>query len=422
GDPEAARQRAHEELAAVIRIREALPERGAAVIQTWLELGAAYGNWGLHEQGDQAFQTAGRLLGEGSDYGKPLRATVQREWGVYLLRAGRLAEAEQRLRRAMELTDDTRTSLGQLLFQIGVLHLRREEYDQAVLMMERACDLHASFSGESSVAVANMDWEIGWVRFEQGRPLEALASLDRAVDMLAAVLGEEHARVTENLATVAALWEQQGDPQRAADRYRRCLHGRHLRLLRDLPWMSEAERFQVVARHREGEALMRCIAAASATPDDLAATWELLLTQKGLATRVQANARAMQQRSEDPQVQQWVDTLRALDSQLSEALLGALQGRSEKGANGLEGLHRQRAQAELALAELLGASVALARPDRAQVLAALPAEAVLVDFHVGLSVYAWVVHADGRMRLVDLGSALEMESLQRDFLRSLGLR
>lgn len=416
------REAGYQSMLESIAVQMAIPRRVPEAALKYAELGQAYGEWGSHDLAESAVQKAMDLVlnREGMD---GYRAVVCLKAGVYYLRAGKLAQAEPILKLAYEYSNQGKAfhmeHLARMLFQFGVLYLRKGEFDEAEQWIREARQVYLRSGGELSPGAAQMLWELGFLRVDQGRLHDAQEFFQQALQSIAAIYGEQHPEMWQRLGTVGALCEQNGLTEQAADYYLRALTGRNQFLQSSFPVLAEYQRFELLAQSRDCESLLRCL--PSENDIGLAEAFTLYLSWKGKATRLQSAALLMLQSADDAALAEQRQRLTDVNRELSDLILRSFDSGPADGTARLKELGQERIRLEKQISQSLGLDQVFQTPTAADLQQLIPADGVLIDFFVGLSVYAWVIRANS-IDLIRLGSALELEQEQRKFLKQHGVR
>ncbi|NQU50475.1 MAG: CHAT domain-containing protein [Planctomycetes bacterium] len=407
-----------------IAIVEGLPNREIEVADRCAYLAQEYGGRGRHEEAHAMAEKALAFGAKATTASNERQAKLKVDVGVYYLRAGNLEKAEPLFDQVRKEKDSGKPlsldGYAYLLFQTAVLHMRQGEFEEAEELMQEARSIHIRSGGENCTGAAQMLWEIGYLRIDQGRGPEALAYFEQAIDSLEVVFGSNHPVHSSRLAVVGALCEQNGWLDKAASYYLRSVQGLDQFLQSNLGVLPENERFELLSRHRESESMLRCLVQLPEA--DLAPGFAAYLSWKGKATRLQAASLKLLQSAENQGIQDLRGRLIEINQELSELVLKTLSSSDSESVDKLRTLREERLLLERAIAVDLGLDTLFLTPEEEELQQSLPQGSVLLDFYVGVSVFVWVVHPQGKIQLLDLGSALEMEEEQRRFLKDQGLR
>ncbi len=413
-----------EHMLMTIAIAEGLPNREIEVAHRCAYLAQEYGGRGMHNEASAMADKALAYGKKATTASNERLAKLKVDVGVYYLRAGNLEKAEPLFDQVRKDSADGKPlsldGYAYLIFQTAVLHMRRGEFDEAEKLMQEARRIHIRSGGENCTGAAQMLWEIGYLRIDQGRGLEALAYFEKAIDSLEVVFGLNHPVHSSRLAVVGALCEQNGWMDKAASYYLRAVQGLDQFLQSNLGVLPENERFELLSRHRECESMLRSLVQLPEA--DLAPGFAAYLSWKGKATRLQTASLKFLQSADDKGLQDLRSRLISINLELSELVLETLSSSDGGSVDKLRTLREERLLLERAIADDLELDTVFLIPEVDELQQSLPPGSVLLDFYVGVSVFVWVVHPQGKIQLINLGSALEMEEEQRRFLRDQGLR
>jgi tetratricopeptide (TPR) repeat protein len=108
---------------------------------------------------------------------------------------GRLAEAEPLLQEAVALATQMRgadPALGDALAGLAALHRRRGHDERAEPLLRKALDIYAHGGVPSSTRAANVLSQLGSIRLNEGKNLDAEQYFRRALNMVRAAFGPDH--------------------------------------------------------------------------------------------------------------------------------------------------------------------------------------------------------------------------------------
>lgn len=252
---------------------------------------------------------------------------------------------------------------------------------------------------------------------EEGRWAEAETLYEQAISILESSLGGAHPRVARCLRNAARLWESQGEYAQALPQHERALRSTLDYLERELPVISETERFRTLAM-MDGpgagfSSAARCNQALGREQLDLALRW------KGMATRLQAAGMEISRRRAEAEIRRRIGALQGIQKELGTLVFLPESEHGEDHAERVAALREERSRIERELNRELGLEALLTAPSSAEIQVALPEDSVLLDFYVGDEVFVWVLHPGTREpRMVPLGDSAELRTAQRAFLDS----
>ena len=214
------------------------------VADAFSSLAAVFSSQGQYAEAEQHVRRALELRHAELGGNDPLVATSRDELGALLLRQGKYADAELQLRQALQIEQralgadhpalaDSGTHLGDVLYRQG-------RYDKAETELLRALEIREQALGVEHPLVAVTVNSLGRVLDKQGRFDEAERHYDRALKMLERSLGDEHpdmARITHSL---GMLLRGQKKYEEAEQQIRRALQIRERTLGPEHPDVAES--------------------------------------------------------------------------------------------------------------------------------------------------------------------------------------
>ncbi|KAA3614273.1 MAG: CHAT domain-containing protein [Planctomycetota bacterium] len=248
----------------------------------------------------------------------------------------------------------------------------------------------------------------------------AKALFEKSLAVYEEALGRDHPDFLQIQKALGKLHEQEGNSLMALSLYRQGIEGAFRFLDRELPVLSEADRFRLLLGAADPQELLAVLARLGS--DEARADFDLCLAGKGKLTRLQAAGLALAQATSEAQVREKLGRLQGLQKQLSELVLLPQKEKGDKNVSLIAELRTERIELERALNRELGLRQKLSVPGCDDLQQILPDNAVLLDFYVGRRVYAWVLHSKGEPNLVDLGDAEDLRNNQVHYLRDSLLR
>lgn len=303
---------------------------------------------------------------------------------------------------------------------LGILHQNQERYGEAQEFFERALAIRETVQGLSHPDTATSLHNLARLRAIQGHFQEARGFFERTLAIHEAMLGADHPHTATSLNSLASLLRDHGHHEEARSLFLRSLSGilRHLDV--ELPTMSEAERFKALVVTGDPSLLLESLAGLESA--SLLDAFSLYLQWKGKATRLQAASLRLARADGRENVRRRTGDLRVLAKQLSGLVLLPIAEQEEGHGERIADLRQERLRQERELNRELGLDSILATPSVGTLQAAIPADAVLVDFFVGREVFAWVLGPSGPPQLLSLGDIDIPRRAQEAFLRSTALR
>ncbi|MFQ5748930.1 MAG: CHAT domain-containing protein [Planctomycetota bacterium] len=247
--------------------------------------------------------------------------------------------------------------------------------------------------------------------YKQGKYEEAGSLLVRTLEIREKVLGPDHALVATSLNNLAILYQAQGGHGEAEPLFKRALQGQLSHLDRELPVMTEADRFQLLGVTEGPGRLLKNTTRLETGADR--SVLDLCLQLKGKATRLQAAGLKLAQEEESPEVRRRIGELQGLQKELSTLVFLPASQRAEDHEERVASLRKKRLDLERTLNRDLGLDKVLATPASEEVQAALPADAVLLDFYVDKEAFVWVMKHEGPPKLVALGEVAGLKLRER---------
>jgi CHAT domain-containing protein/tetratricopeptide (TPR) repeat protein len=293
------------------------------------------------------------------------------------------------------------------------------DYAAARPLYEQALAVYKAAQGERHPDYAASLHNLAGLLEAQGDYAAARPLYEQALAVRKAAQGERHPTYALSLNNLALLLQAQGDDAGARRACDRALDSYEDLVTRTAPTLRERERLALLARFQFALFTALSLSAGRAEPE--ADAYRRLLLWKGLAD---ADAAARRRAAADPRLQDRLlelNQLRARANRLVNARVPA--ERAEQHAQELRALADRRAALEAELARAVGWDPR--PPSPAQVAAALPPRAALVDLlgytHSSAPVkgehrlrrevryVAFVVRAGGPPRRVEVGPAAPID-------------
>ncbi|MFQ5749619.1 MAG: CHAT domain-containing protein [Planctomycetota bacterium] len=340
-----------------------------------------------------------------------------KDQGLYLEARPLLEHALAIREKALGLEHpDTATSLNDL-----ALLLRIEgRYQEAQPLLERALAIYEKILGRQNPETARALNNLGVVICNQGHYEEAQRLYRRAIEIEETVQGPDRPETEATLRNLATLLLEQRRYEEALPLIERVLRNPLAHLDRELPTMPEAERFRLLAVYGRPYRLPSDVSRLDEEPG--AGVFALCQEWKGKATRFQVAGLKLAHEKHSRNVQDRIEEIQELGKRLSTLVFLPLEKRRKNHEERVAALRRKRIGLEGSLNAALGLDEVLTTPTVAEVQAALPADAVLLDFYAGKEVFAWAVHREGAPVLVRLGEAEVLRKAQEEFLNQTAVR
>lgn len=351
-----------------------------------------------------------------------------------------LEEAEELARRAYSGARDTlgdaHPATAAYLRQLGRVQFARGEVDLAVASFAGACETLTTVLGPDHIEVARTLDDLAQVMVRRGEPAAATKALEESLRIRRQQLPGDHPAIATSLRNLASALSHGGIDASARKHYEAALamlepHGAAVvsdraDILSDLAcvlanlgdvggahatavrasrycmshldatiWsLTEVERLRYTGKMRRVLDLMLSLPQDDETRRRQ--TYESLLHWKGRVSRSLLGSRRLLRRQVDDATSALLDELRAVQSDLSNALYDPAR-RAAADDPRLTELQRHRNDLELALVRRLGTDVD-STIDIDRMLRALPAKSVALDFVVHDQYRAAGERSDGTLR------------------------
>lgn len=302
-----------------------------------------------------------------------------------------------------------------LLGNIGNSYLKADNYSKALEYFRDALERILPQYGEFHPKVAGMYSSIGQAFFEQGDFAQAIEYFQRTLVTRELLLGSEHPETVLVMFRLGRAQWSAGQLEVAVNSMKASLKSALLYLDRELPSLSEAERFRFLQGTALPDDLLHML--YSLQPEDLSNAYHLFCNWKGKATRMQLASLKYAHSSEVSSVQEKTDEIRRLSQELSSLVLLPLARQQPNHADRVHELRASRIRLEQQLNTEIGASQVLQVPRLDEIQRAMPKGSVLLDFRVANDVFVWVTKSTGQPELLRLGSAAELRKMQSAFLQ-----
>lgn len=296
-----------------------------------------------------------------------------------LLDQGDMAAARRQVERSLAINervfgpDHPRTSLS--LDNLAALQSRTGELGEARENCERSLRIRERALGPQHPKVAAGLTNLALLLEKQGEVVIAVPYLERALAITQAVLGPEHPFTAETVNNLALLLLDLGELERARELLSRYASGRRAHQQRTLAGLTEAERFQYLAKLR-WQLMIRLSLLRSDDAEILTQAYASILDWKGRVARTVIASREQLAQGLTNEQHELLGRLRTKRARLSRLL--SEEPSAEQGER-LASLRAERNALELELARSLGThSESDVTP--AAVQAALPPRSAVVDF------------------------------------------
>jgi CHAT domain-containing protein/tetratricopeptide (TPR) repeat protein len=383
---------------------------------------------------EQAKDLSRRVLGEAH----PLYATSLNNLAVLYQAMGEYGKALPLLQQAHDLNKrlrgETHPSYARSLHNLAALYQALGEYGKALPLYEQARDLNKRLRGEAHPSYATSLNNLAALYKEMGEYGKALPLCEQARDLYKRLLGEAHPDYAQSLNYLAALYRAMNNTSEGAKIVEQSRALWQAFLDRTFAAQSGRQRANLLGQHRYTLYFYLSFALDADTAP--APLYRAALGWKGALSARQAEERLLHDRPE----------LRPLAEELRLARASLARVANRQPANDREQiewralfdrLEKEKEDLELRLAQKSAAylrALKLRQADAAQVSAALPRDAALVDFleynhispppakkgrwKVETRLLALVLRRDRPPALVQLGPATEIDAAVQAWRRA----
>jgi len=410
---------------------EPLQERARAIVEKALgpehpDLAAElfnsavlYASAGRYAEAEPLFKRAQVIVEKALGPEHPNVASSLSSLAAFYRTQGRYEEAVPLSERALTTLEKAlgpeHSAVARSLNNLAVLFRCQARYAEAEPLLARALAIWEKALGPEHSDVATSLNNLAGLYQAQGRYAEAEPLYERTLAIREKAYGPEHSDVATSLNNLAGLYQAQGRYAEAEPLYKRALRGVLEHLDRELPTMSEADRFRLLTLDGDPGRLLSTTAELEGNDD--VDVLDLFLRWKGKATQLQAASLALGRSRGDPEVRRRIGKLQGLQKELATLVFLPASAQAERHEERIAELRDRRLQVERELNRGLGLDSVLAIPTSQELQAALAADSVLVDFYVDSQVFAWVLHPEGEPELIPLGEAAPLRAAQEKFLR-----
>ncbi len=359
---------------------------------------------------------------------------------MVLARKKQYREATKLSRRALSIREmalgPEHASTSSVLNALAGLLSVQGQVEEAEALWKRALAIRESSLGPDHPFTALTLSSLGTQYLNQGRLDEASSLLNRSLSIREQVLGVEHPRTVQNLSDLARLAKAKNEPEEALRYDMKSLSARRRWLSRQLPVLSERERFLLAAQHRFAlDRVFDRVRLSSATINDDSLASELVFW-KGLISRGLFQTRAWLQQRTDPKTLHLVEELRTVLSELSSSFFSESHTGEAARSTTLKILEEKRDRLQRELSRLVVGSPEEPSENPVNLLrlreALEPTDAVL-DFLAYDSdddnsrtddryFVVFVLRQDAPAVRIELGPAQELSSALRSHLESTSAR
>ena len=401
--------------------------RSVAIAESLYELAVVLETLGSYEEARTLYEEVVGLFLDAYGDQDPRTARAWNHLGLLLKKQGRLDEARSYYERALRvakarlgrdhpLTVTIRNNRGVLLHESGDLDEAKQELQQILeLREERLGSIHAAVSTSRN--------NLALVLADLGDLERASELLESAVESDRRLLGAAHPSTVLRLSNLARVVARAGDVERAFAIESESLAERRTILERQLPVLSESERFRWAARqHRSLEQLL--VLAPSTDGGDETAYREVVYW-KGLVSRGLLQDRAWLAAQVEPELLALHEELGRVLGVMSRVFFDPEADPVEQGAK-LDALRRRRGELERQLAGRTQRTRAPLEVDVAALRGGLGPADALVDLVRYESddgedrVCGFVLRGEGPLVRVELGLMGELREWIWDHLDSIG--
>ncbi len=330
---------------------------------------------------------------------------------------GRHSESESMYQRALGIYEkylhSEHPAIALITNDLATLNLHQGHKQKAGLLYERTLKIWEKVHGPNHPLVATTLHNLASLYDLQGLDEQAISTFERALAIRERTLGPEHPSVAQTLESLGRFYQYRGQHTLAVHFLERSLRSSLLYLDRELPTLSEADRFQLFQAGGPDGWLSNILKSGQVGSKQL---FDLCLQWKGKVTRLQAASLTLGQNLEDPKVASRIEQLKELQKQLSRMVFLSVSDQEKNHTAQVVELRKNRLRIERELNRELSIDHILQTPPSEELQGALTEGCVLIDFYVDESVFAWVLSPHGEPELFDLGNAESMKTVQDAFL------
>jgi CHAT domain-containing protein len=410
-----------------IHERELLGANHPDTARSLNNLAALYESQGRYEKAEPLLLRALEIHERELGVNHPNTATSLNNLALLYQSQGRYEEAEPLMLRALDIAErelgvnhpNTATSLNNL----ALLYQSQGRYEEAEPLMLRALDIREKELGANHPDTAGSLNNLALLYQSQGRYEEAESLYRRTLDVFERELGANHPDTALSLTNLAGLYESQGRYEEALAYLKQGIATQEAVLQQNLVGGSDANKRDYLAT-MSGTLDRALTFSLHHLPNESQATQLALSTiiqRKGRILDLFTNLRS--QFNDDPETLNLFDELKTVTSQLTALTYNPPPTLSP------ENLRTQRQNLETRFRELEDTLSRRSRnfanltasPNVSDLQAALPTHTALVEFiryrpydasqnRLGESRYAaYILHPDGRINGIDLGSAAAID-------------
>ncbi|NEQ47500.1 MAG: tetratricopeptide repeat protein [Leptolyngbya sp. SIOISBB] len=349
---------------------------------------------------------------------------------------GRYDEAEPLFKEAQvilreylgERHPDVAINLGHLA---GV-HQIQGRYEEAEQHYLEAIDILQEALGERHPVVAVSLNNLAVLYRIQGRYQEAENLYQEALDIRQEQLGERHPVVAATLNNLSTLYRTRMDTGRALDYLQKALEIEEHILSLNLISLTEAQRQDFAAAV---DSTTRAISLSIEVPEALPLGLSTLLRRKGRLLEVGSNSSQALRQNLDEESQSLLDNLANIRQSLSKLIFSPPTNlSSEQYLTEITRLEQQSEDIEKKISQRSAVFRAESQPvELANVQAQIPADGILLEYALyqpfnisDQSIWwgdpryaAYLLFPNGRIEVVDLGDAAEIDTAVQSFVRLL---
>ncbi len=204
-----------------------LPADDPRIAQSWFKLGLVDNAGDRLAEAEEKFRRALEILDAQTQPDLRDRAAVLDELGDLRAKTGDYDEAETLLRQALTLREEALgpedTDVAVSLNSMGLLYFRQERYEEAEESFRRAVEIQRQNRPRGHPVVIQGLNNLAAAQASQGRLEEAAPVFEEVLALRLEVLGEEHPTVAESLNNLAMLYTDMGRTAEVEDLHRRAL-------------------------------------------------------------------------------------------------------------------------------------------------------------------------------------------------------
>lgn len=399
----------------------------AEIAPSITDLALLFETMGSYEEARPLYEEALALLSKTHGSEHPLTAQGMNSLGLVLKKQGKTEEALDLYDEALDICVEHLSPEHPLTLTIrnnrAVLLHDEEELDEARTELEEILRIREETLGSEHPFVSTSLNNLALLLVDSEEFELAASHLERAVAMDRKLMGDEHPSTVLRLSNLARVTAAAGDAERAFELESQSLAARRAILLRQLPVLSESERFRWVARqHRSLEQLVQLGPKVEGGAEKV---YREVVFWKGFVSRGLLQERAWVAAQADPELIALQGELDMVLARMSRVFFDSAADPIEQGEK-LDGLRKRRGDLERQIAAKTKRSGGELDVDLDAIRGRLDKRDALIDFVVhgktlaDEELVAFIVRPGVPIERVELGSMGTVFRWIRDHVDSIG--